>query len=97
LPVFLARQKIEDERRVRQALFFLRAHLHEQIDLALRDPCGTRRHEAVVERARITVDLAALHGEQRVVLARVADDQLHLEAKRLVHEARVKARRGIAA
>jgi hypothetical protein len=80
--VVLVGEEIKRKRHARQFLQPLGSILHDRLGLLVLQPVRPRRGERAVEHARIAVELAALHGEERVVLARITVDQLHLGAER---------------
>ena len=64
------------------------AVLHDRARGAVGEPSRSRRRQRAVEHTRIAVELAALHGDQRVVLPGIAGNDFHFRAERGVEQAR---------
>ena len=73
----------------------VRSIIEESLDLLVRKPVRLNRLQGAVEDARISVDLALLHGQKGVDYTRIADDHLELGAEYLVEQPSIHGRDGV--
>ncbi|MBV8535074.1 MAG: hypothetical protein JO128_05745, partial [Alphaproteobacteria bacterium] len=84
VPLPLVRGEIQDQRHVLQLIGLLNRHLQQQIDLLAAHPIGTQRLERAPRPGAAARDLAALERKNDFRRARIAGDQLELDAERVL-------------